>query len=317
MSTSSPARTRLARAGRRALRGLAAVAALVLVLLGGVYALTARRFTRHVAVPSHAAPSVAALSPTPAAREALVARGAHVVAVRGCTECHGANFGGATIVDNPLIGRLGGPNLTAGGRGPALDDRAWELALRHGVRPGGRPLLVMPSAEYAGMSDEDVAAVAAYVRSLRAVGTPSPALQPGPLLRVLYTAGKADMVAAASMPQRTAHAAALAPAPTVAYGAYVATSCSGCHRADFAGGPIAGAPPDWPPAANITPHPTAGLGRWTAADFDRLLATGVRRDGRRVDTAGMPVRMTRALNDVERRALWAYLRTVPAKETLR
>jgi mono/diheme cytochrome c family protein len=93
----------------------------------------------------------------------------------------------------------------------------------------------------------------------------------------------------------------------------VATTCTGCHRADLSGGPIAGAPPDWPAARNITPHPTAGIGRWTAADFDRLLTTGVRPDGRLVDTAHMPVRMTRAMTPVEREALWRYLRGLPPR----
>jgi hypothetical protein len=101
-------------------------------------------------------------------------------------------------------------------------------------------------------------------------------------------------------------------APTPEYGAYVATTCTGCHGATFAGGRIAGAPPDWPAARNITPHPAAGIGRWTEADFERVLTSGVRPDGRMIDTAHMPVRMTRAMTPVERRALWAYLRTVPA-----
>ena len=312
MPTASPTRSRLARAGRYAVRGVAATAALVLVLVAGLYGLTARAFARPVPVPSHPAPAAAALAPSPAGRAALVARGAHVVAIRGCAECHGVGFGGATIVDNPVIGHIAGPNLTAGGRGPALDDRAWELALRHGVRPGGRPLLVMPSNEYAGMPDEEVAAVAAYVRSLPAVRAQPAALRVGPLVRVLYLTGQAEL-AAARIPQRAGHAAERAAAPTAAYGAYVATGCTGCHRADLTGGPMVGAPPDWPPAANLTPHPTAGLGRWTEADFDRLLATGGRPDGRAVDTVHMPVRMTRALTDTERRALWAYLRGVPAR----
>ena len=112
-----------------------------------------------------------------------------------------------------------------------------------------------------------------------------------------------------------AHVASVAEAPTREYGAYVATTCTGCHGAGFAGGPIPGAPPDWPASRNITPHPTAGIGRWTASDFDRLLTTGVRPDGRLVDTVHMPVRMTRAMTAVERQALWAYLRAVPAVAT--
>lgn len=39
-----------------------------------------------------------------------------------------------------------------------------------------------------------------------------------------------------------------------------AVPCTGCHGAHFGGGAIPGAPPDWPAARNITPHPTAGIG---------------------------------------------------------
>jgi mono/diheme cytochrome c family protein len=279
--------------------------------------LSERALHRRVRVPAHAAPGAAVFAATPEARAALVARGAHVVATRGCTDCHGASLGGAVVVDDPLAGRLAGPNLTAGGRGPALDDRAWELALRHGARPDGAPLLVMPSTDYAAMTDEDVAAVVAYARALPAVRTQPPTLRVGPLLRVLHLAGKADITPAHTLAARgagqAAHRARVVAEPTAEYGAYVATTCTGCHGAGFTGGPIPGAPPDWPASRNITPHPTAGIGRWTEADFDRLLTTGVRPDGRVVDTVHMPVRMTRVMTEVERRALWRYLRTVPAR----
>jgi mono/diheme cytochrome c family protein len=268
----------------------------------------------------HPAPAAAQFAGVPAAHAALVARGAHVVATRGCGDCHGANFGGAVVVDDPAVGRLAGPNLTAGGVGATLTDADWELALRHGVRGDGAPLLVMPSTDYAAMTDEDVAAVVAYARSLPAVRTQPPTLRVGPVLRALHLAGKAKIVAAHTLAAQTAtaggarpsHVSSIAATPSAAYGAYVAATCTGCHGASLAGGPIDGAPPDWPAARNITPHPSAGIGGWSEADFERLLATGIRPDGRLIDTTHMPVRMTRAMSPVERRALWAYLRTVPA-----
>jgi mono/diheme cytochrome c family protein len=302
---------------RRAARVAGAAVALLALAAGAGYASSERALHRRVAVPPHAPPAAARFAATPAARAALAERGAHVAATRGCADCHGADFGGAVVLDDPAVGRLAGPNLTAGGRGPALTDADWELALRHGVRRDGSPLLVMPSGDYAAMTDEDVAAVAAYVRTLPAVRTQPPALRVGPVLRALHLAGKADVVPAHALAARGArqaeHVASVAPAPTREFGAYVATTCTGCHGAGFAGGPIAGAPPDWPAARNITPHPSAGIGRWSAADFDRLLTTGTRPDGRLIDTVHMPVRMTRAMTPVERQALWAYLRTVEAR----
>jgi mono/diheme cytochrome c family protein len=161
-----------------------------------IYVQSERVLRRPVVVPVHAAPAAARFAATPEAHTALVARGARVAAARGCAGCHGANLGGQVLADDPAMGRLATPNLTAGGRGPALDDRAWELALRHGVRPDGAPLLVMPSGDYAAMTDDEVVAVAAYARSLPAVRTPPPALRVGPLLRVLSAVGKADIVPA-------------------------------------------------------------------------------------------------------------------------
>ena len=63
------------------------------------------------------------------------------------------------------------------------------------------------------------------------------------------------------------------------------------------------------PASNITP---AGIGSWTEADFLRALREGVRPGGTPIDPA-MPVRYTKEMTDVELRAVWAYLQTVPAK----
>src|SRR3972149_3435384 len=52
------------------------------------------------------------------ARARAVERGDHLVHARyGCVECHGQNFGGGVMVDDPMLGRLLGPNISAGPRG--------------------------------------------------------------------------------------------------------------------------------------------------------------------------------------------------------
>lgn len=45
------------------------------------------------------------------------------------------------------------------------------------------------------------------------------------------------------------------------------------------GGPIPGAPPEWPAARNISADPVAGVGSWTEDDFRRALTEGLRPDG--------------------------------------
>jgi len=85
--------------------------------------------------------------------------------------------------------------------------------------------------------------------------------------------------------------------------------CTGCHGPELVGGPSH--EPGAPPAANLTP---AGIGTWTEADFFKALRSGVRPDGTAINPA-MPWASSGRMTDDELRALWLYLRTVPAKET--
>ena len=62
---------------------------------------------------------------------------------------------------------------------------------------------------------------------------------------------------------------------------------------------------------NITPDAT-GIRDWTYADFEHLLATGLRPDGRKLDPM-MPVQMLNAMNEIEKRALWEFLRAQPPR----
>jgi mono/diheme cytochrome c family protein len=177
------------------------------------------------------------------------------------------------------------------------------------VRRDGSSLTVMPSNEFNGMSDADLGAIVAYARSLPADEVPSVPLRVGPVIRALFVAGQVDLTPAAKIDHARPHPAAVAAEPTAAFGQYLAQGCTGCHGAGFSGGKIPGAPPDWKPAANITP---GGIGRYSAADFARVLREGRRPDGSPVDTL-MPYRLTKHMTDVELSALYAYLRTVPAR----
>ena len=80
------------------------VLALVAVAATVVYAASERRFRRQFTVPPHPVHVLA--------DSATIARGAHVAEIRGCTACHGQGFAGHVEVDDPMIGRLAGPNLT-------------------------------------------------------------------------------------------------------------------------------------------------------------------------------------------------------------
>jgi len=61
---------------------------------------------------------------------------------------------------------------------------------------------------------------------------------------------------------------------------------------------------------NITPHPQAGIGRWSEADFIRALREGRRPDGAHYFPA-FPYPSFTLIADADLRDLWAYLRTLP------
>ena len=257
---------------------------------------------RTYTVPDHAI--------SPRTDSASLALGARLVKVRGCVDCHGANLGGNVMFDDPAIGRLAAPNLTSGGRGAELEPRDWERAVRHGVRRDGLPLRIMPAEEFTTMADDELESIVGYIRSVPAVTSTQPAPRLGPVIRGLFLAGQVVLLPAETIDHATTHASHVEPAPTARYGEYLAIGCTGCHGPGLSGGKIPGAPPDWKPAANITP---SGIGHYSEADFIGILRTGARPDGSKVDSL-MPWRLTKEMTDVELKAIYAYLKTVPAKE---
>lgn len=285
-------------------RVLAGVAALVLVAAGGVYAMSERGINKHFDVSAHPL--------TVGADSATLELGKRLVQARGCIDCHGETLAGATIVDDPVVGRLAGPNLTSGGRGADLSDADWERAVRHGLRRDGSALIFMPSVEFNTLTDADLGAIVAFARSLPSDSSPSTALRVGPLARVLYLADQIGLIPAEKIDHAKPHVASLTPEPTVDFGRYVATGCTGCHGEGYSGGKIPGTPPEWKPAKNITP---TGIGSWSEADFIRALRTGQRPDGSMIDSTFMPIRATRMMTDVELQAAYRFLKTLPPRET--
>jgi mono/diheme cytochrome c family protein len=240
-----------------------------------------------------------------------LAYGNHLVHSRGCMDCHGENLGGQAFFDDPAMGKLYASNLTtgAGGAGAINSPADWDRAIRHAIGRDGRPLLFMPSYEYNHWSDEDVAAIVAYLYTVEPVDNELPANRIGPVARALYLKGDVPLVPAELIDHSVRERVAPEPGPTVAYGAYIAPACTGCHGPGYTGGAIPGVPPDWPPASNITLHET-GIAGWTEADFTAALREGVRPDGSELQQPYMPVAVTKNLRDYELQALWAYLQTV-------
>jgi mono/diheme cytochrome c family protein len=252
------------------------------------------------------------------ALERAIANGKHLVESRfACVECHGRNFGGGKMIDSPAIGRILGVNLTSGRGGQIASYKAsdWDRIVRHGVLPDGRPA-AMPSRDYFGMSDHELSDVAAYIRSVPPVDNDVPRPTTGPVGKLLIATGKLPLAADMLPDHQAPHAVEPPPsAVTVEFGKHLVQVCTGCHRENLSGGPIAGGDPAWPPALNLTPH-ADGIAGWTYDDFVTALREGKRKSGVALRPPMSAMKSYAShLTETELKAMWAYLQTVPPVPT--
>lgn len=130
--------------------------------------------------------------PVPFTRDAAALRqGKYLFESRGCRECHGMDGRGKVLIDDPNGLYVRTPSVAPGPGSPvaAYAESDWVRAIRHGVDPGGRALLIMPSEDYNRMHDDDFAALVAYARSLPA-GPGAPAMVRFPaFMKALYALG--------------------------------------------------------------------------------------------------------------------------------
>lgn len=225
-------------------------------------------------------------------------------------DCHGADLGGGNELVMGPLGVLNGPNITAKGRVGEYSDGELARLLQHGIKRDGRSVYMMPVQDFNWWPDDDVLAVVSYLRTVPPVDRPSRESRIGLLAKVLERQDKLEFDVARHIDHE--HRPKVPPpAPTAAYGAFIANSCRGCHGQTLSGGAIPGAPPSMAIPLNITPHET-GLKGWAYGDFEKLLATGIRRSGIQLDPL-MSVNELGKMNDVEKHALWAYLQSVPPK----
>lgn len=289
-----------------ALITIAAATALAAALMVAVTLLSERKMHRTVRV------AVASVPYTSDA--AAVARGKYLFDSRGCAGCHGADGTGRVFIDAPNGLYARAPNITVGPGSAvaAYGERDWVRTLRHGIKPDGRPLMIMPCEDYSRLTDADVAALVAYVRSLPAKTGVTAELRLPLIVKAAYVLGVVRDAAEKidhALPPSQPVPAAISPE----HGAYVAAMCVGCHGPALSGGRIPGAPPEWPPASNLTRGEGGVLARYdTPEKFIAMLRTGKRPDGSDVSRV-MPFASLRLIDETDARAMHVYLMSLPPR----
>lgn len=282
---------------------IGSIIAVMVVILGAVFFASEKRITRSY-------DDITAVPITIPTDAVAITRGKHLVEIN-CVDCHGEDLGGAAMSEDAIFAKLYGANLTSGEGGVAGEYSDAELvrAIRQGIGVDGKSLWFMPAQEFNHWSDADVGAVVAYLRQAPPVNNELPENSGGPLGRVLFLAGMLPLLPA----EVVDHEAQREPAPPIGvsidYGAYLGRGCSGCHGSDLVGGPIPGAPPGSPFAANLTQ--AGALTEWGEADFIEAMRSGVTPDGRQLDSEWMPWPTLARMTDDELKAIWLYLQSVP------
>jgi mono/diheme cytochrome c family protein len=267
---------------------------LLTVALALVTGLAYAGYSRLAGQPNPVSPRQVAATPE------QVARGQSLVHM--CTRCHSTThdlpLDGGTVNFAPFLsGTLYPPNLTPGGPLKGWTDGEIIRAIREGVAQDGRALLVMPSGNFHQLSDADVEAIVAYLRS-------QPAVDRSTGVNDLNVLGAALVGAGLFRPSVQAPISAPVAAPagvTPQYGQYLVDviGCRNCHGSDLAGGQPSGPNPDGP---NLTTR----VPQWSEADFIKTIRTGVDPTGYPLNSL-MPWRDFAGFADDDLKAIYAYL----------
>ena len=242
--------------------------------------------------------------------------GRRIFRYRGCEACHGEELQGVVYLDNPAIGQVITPNLTggAGGIGTERSDLDLVQAVRHGLDPEGKGLLFMPSTEFYYLSDNDLGAVLAYIRSVSPVDNqPAPSKLSSTGFIVMNLTQEITFLPAELIPHDDPPPIAPESDLSVEYGQYLALSCPVCHGLGMSGGEIPGFPSEWPAAGNLTTGSGSRLNSWGEEGFIDILRDG-EKHGRAIHPDYMPWTSYRHMSDLELRAVYLFLQSLPAVE---
>ncbi len=243
--------------------------------------------------------------------EASIAFGKHRAETL-CQGCHGVDMGGiVNFFEGGPLGTLDSANLTSGEGGIGADFSAEDFvrAIRHGIGKDGKPIFMPAVVSTAHMSDEDLGAIVAYIKTLPPVDRRTNGQKFTPLAKILLTAGVLG-----KLPVETVSHEVTVSAPprgvSVEYGKYMVDThdCRICHGAELNGGKHAD-----PTIDNISPNLTPGgeVAFWSESDFMNAIRNGITPSGHELDPKLMPWKEYRAMSDEELKAIYLYLQSLP------
>lgn len=234
-----------------------------------------------------------------------------------CAGCHAEDLGG--VIGWTVVGPLAmvdSPNLTSGEGGITDEfatDEDYVNAIRHGIDPEGEPLYMPAVAAFQHISDEDLAAMIAYLKTVPPVDRKTNGSQFTALGKVVFALGMFGSLPVEDVAHQDNVIAPPAGA-TVEYGEYLVNigDCRSCHGQELAGGSY----PD-PAVTQPVPNLTRGgeLASWKEAQFIQTVRTGITPSGHTINAELMPVKQIGSLTDAELRAMWMYLQSLPKTVT--
>jgi mono/diheme cytochrome c family protein len=276
---------------RKALRwlgiGVGAVIVLALLFAAWVWFASWRVLSR-----THEAGAERLAAPT----AVQLADGARQLHILGCANCHASRLEGGMMFDAGPFAKVWAPNLTE--LAARVSDQQLAAAIRQGIGHDGRALFIMPSPMYSRLSDQEVAALIAAIRTAPRVGERVSGIQWGPIGRYALATGGMPSVIERIEEFRTRQP--YDPGPATAAGRRIAaTVCSECHGADLSGGQ---------PTPDISAPSLAIAGAYDLPQFTRLMRTGRPPNGRDLGLMREVSELDlKYLNDAEIAALFAYL----------
>jgi mono/diheme cytochrome c family protein len=280
---------------------LGSVVGLILLLAATLFLIGSSRLNKSYQIP----PDPIVVSGDPA----TVEHGRHLAETL-CTHCHTADFSGKTWFSFPPAGTVDSANLTSGngGIGSEFTDEDYVRAIRHGVGPDGKPIFMPSVAAFQNMSDDDLGALIAYLKTIPPVDHQTNGKQFTPLAKILIGVGVIKLPAAlvSHNPSLSAPDAAV----TVEFGQYLVniSGCYDCHGQNLAGGPF-----PQPGTTILVPNITPGgePGAWTEEQFFAAMRTGVTPGGHELNQEYMPWQEVGKFSDDELKAIWMFLQSQP------